>query len=215
MKTNALQVGTALWNRIRARAAAAGTESAVNIPPKDSSPGRWITAFAALALVGVFAALIMLVDGRIAAWSQHLAQNAADASALAGTRSLLEITQASAFACAEASDSLVMEQIQLFADLNHVPGAASGVNVQGYYLGLLETGDYHILLHPETGQPWKVGATGRIPCEVVRGLHVEVYFPQETLLTRLFAVEHARVVVEANAAGLEDDPWRIALLENG
>ena len=163
----------------------------------QSSISRGVIA--ALAIVGLLMVLIATVDGRIAAWSQHLAQNAADASALAGTHSLLEIAHSAAFDCEQTSDSLILRQIQLYADLNHVPDATTGLNVQAYYLEQTEAGTYRDLLNPETGQRWKVGSPGTVPCNAAQGLYVEVYYPQETLITRLLTIEHARVVVNATA----------------
>lgn len=184
----------------------------MNSQLERTSARGWIPALATLTIMGLLIVLIVTVDGRVAAWSQHLAQNAADAAALAGARSLHEITGSAAFSCAEASDTLIMAQIQLYAELSQASDTAAGLNVQAYYLTQAAAGDYHALLHPETGQRWKIGATGSVPCEAVHGLAVEVYYPQETLLTRLFAIEHARVVVEAAAASEHEAPWAIRLV---
>ncbi len=172
-----------------------------------------ITALAILAIAGLLIFLIATVDGRIAAWSQQLAQNVAEAAVLAGTRSLHEIMQSSGFVCAATPDNLIMEQMQLYADLNRASDAVDpGLSIQGYYLTSVMAEDYQFLYSSETGERWKVGTTGSVPCEAIQGLHVEVYYPQETLLTRLFGINHARVVVEAAAASPDGAPWGVTLV---
>ncbi len=160
-------------------------------------------------MVGVFAALTILaitVDGRIVAWSRNLAQSVADASALAGASSLQELLRAPEFACGQTSDSLIVDQIQLYADLNQPLDTTRGMSVQAYYLGRDDSGALSDLINPETGSRWKAGATGSVPCGPVYGLHVEVYYPQETLMTRLFGIDYATIRVEATATW-EETGW--------
>ncbi|GAB4573830.1 MAG: hypothetical protein Kow0077_17450 [Anaerolineae bacterium] len=161
-------------------------------------------------ITGTLAILIVLaisVDSRITAWSQHMAQNAADASARAGAASLQELLENAAFACGESSDALVLEQTQLYAALNQVPDTLSGLNMQAYYVTRDADGQYRDLRDPASGQRWQVGATDYVPCEPIRGLHVEVFYPQETLLTRVFSIEHARVRVDAVAVWEGETDW--------
>jgi len=160
---------------------------------------RWIAALAVATMLGLAVIVAVVVDGRIVAWSRHIAQSAADAAALAGAASLNELLRKPQFVCGSTPDDLILDQVLLYAELNQIPDMAWGLNVQAYYLGKGDDGALLDLINPETGSRWKVGSTGAVPCEAVRGLHVEVYYPQETLLTRLFGVENATVRMDASA----------------
>lgn len=168
---------------------------------------KWrIAALAILALAGLLVILLAIVDGRIAAWNRYLAQNAAEASALAGAGSLQELLLTPGFVCDQTSDRLIREQISLYANLNQVPETTRGLNVQAYYLSRDATGALIDLVNPETGLPWQVGATGAVPCAALYGLHVEVYYPQDTLMIRLIGLKSTSIRAEA-AAIWDETAW--------
>lgn len=159
----------------------------------------WVVVLGVIAGLSLLIAVAATIDGRIAAWSQHLAQNAADAAARAGAKSLQELLDHPNFECGVTPDRLVLEQVQLYADLNQIPETAWGLNVQAYYLGQDANSERFRLETLDAVQHWQVGATNVVPCEAISGLHVEVYYPQETLLTQLLAIKHARVTVAATS----------------
>ncbi|NPV65878.1 MAG: hypothetical protein HPY64_01890 [Anaerolineae bacterium] len=168
---------------------------------------KWrIAGLVILALVGLLVILLAIVDGRSAAWNRYLAQNAAEASALAGAGSLQELLLTPGFVCDQTSDRLIWERISLYADLNQVLDTTRELNVQAYYLSRDATGALIDLINPETGLPWQVGASGAVPCAALYGLHVEVYYPQDTLMIRLMGLKNTTIRAEA-AATWDETAW--------
>ncbi len=160
--------------------------------------GQAIILFA-LAMIGIVAVVAAALDGGMLYWNQRRAQNAADAAVIAGTSALVSQWQSGSFVCGVTSDQPILDQVYLYADLNDVPSASDGTNVEAFYLVEDNNGDHLDLYNPDTGEPWAVGETGAIPCAPIAGLHVKVHYPQQTFMAGIIGVAQTRATVDAYA----------------
>ncbi|MBN1964839.1 MAG: Tad domain-containing protein [Anaerolineae bacterium] len=159
--------------------------------------GQAIILFA-LAMVGIVAVVAVALDGGMLYWNQRRAQNAADAAVIAGTSALVTESLSDSYICGVTSDQSILDQVHLYAGLNDVPNPAAG-NVEAYYLIEDGEGNRIDMPNPAVNGPWQVGYNGTVPCAELVGLHVRIWYPQQTFISGIIGIEQTRVMVDAYA----------------
>lgn len=157
-----------------------------------------IVIMLALAMMVLLGMVGLAIDGGMLYWNQRRAQNGADAAAVAGTQALVNETLVDDYICGTVPETVILDSVYQYAANNEVPDAEAGENIEAYYLTEDAAGNRVDLLDG-SGNSWKVGTTGVIPCEDIVGLRVRASFPQDTFLAGVIGVMETNVTVEAYA----------------
>ena len=158
-----------------------------------------VVVLLAVAMIGLLAIVGLALDGGMLYWNQRRAQNGADAAAIAGTTALISQVLDESYACGTSIEQPIIAKINEYTFNNEVPNADTGQNVEAYYLTEDSAKNRIDVINPSTGEAWKVGDTGHIPCVNVVGLRVQASFPQDTFLAGVIGIVKTNVTVEASA----------------